>query len=142
MKEQIALLSLTFLVLLVVLAFTTPLGNIVGKFFLPLKVRPPKNVTTTVPAIPKPKYNLTEAHVVLKVRVGDHLIVGMKNATEMDFGTLPVGSMAIGKMYIEVTPNASVYCNITGNISKITTPSEFFVNETSLVSFYSTKLFK
>jgi len=135
MKEQIVILFTTFLLLFVVFMFTTPVGDIfltfTGKSFLPVN----NLTTTTIKNETKTTvYEFVKSSVDLRVAVADHLIVGRKNATAMDFGSLPVGSLAVGRMYVEVD-GGSVECRITGNISKLAKPLKFFVNQSKSVEF-------
>jgi len=133
MKLQLAILFLVFLAFGIVLYFTTPLKT--GLFYKPLQTT---TTTTTIIQPLKPaetEYNLTEAHVGLRVGVSKHFVVGMKNATFIDFGDLPPGSFAIGKIRVEVEKEVPVYCNVSGNISKLIQPKEFNITESSIVTF-------
>ena len=128
MKEQVAILLLAFLLLMAFLYFTTPLKEIFPTgFFVKENVSKPEEGVI--------EYNLTEARVWLKLSVTDHLIVGMKNATHMDFGGLPPGSVASGEIAVEVSRNVPVYCNITGNISALASPKEFEFKGSKTVNF-------
>jgi len=120
MKLQLAILALAFTLLAIFLWLTVKKPPIVGEFYRPVE---------------EVEYNVTEAHVELGVDVTDHYVVGYKNATHMYFGGVPPGSTAVGKIMIFISEEVPVRCEVTGNISKITTPTEFFINRTQVVEF-------
>ncbi len=129
MKLQLAILAFVFL-LFGVVAYIFIIPHPTGKF-----TEVVNQTTTTLQKSEGYEYDFTEAHVNLSLMVTDHLIVGKKTASELDFGGLPIGSLATGKIRVEVSGKAPVYCNISGNISRLANPKEFLIKETTVVEF-------
>jgi len=128
---QLTILAITFTLVGIFLLFYGSYVKKGGLFYKPITNITPITTVTTLPV----KYNVTEAHVWLGVDVSNHLIVGKKNATHMYFGGIPPGSKATGRIIVFVTQGFPVTCKITGNITKIATPTEFYLNATDVVEF-------
>lgn len=120
MRLQLTILTLAFTLSAIFLWLSVRKPPLVGEFYKPME---------------EVEYNVTEAHVELGVDVTDHYVVGFKNATHIYFGGIPPGSLATGKIIVFVSEEAPVECEITGNISEITSPTEFLINRTQVVEF-------
>lgn len=119
MRLQLTILTLAFILLAI-------------SFWLSVR---PKLVREVFKPMEEVEYNVTKAHVKLGVDVTDRYVTGYKNATHIYFGGIPPGSLATGKIIVLVSERMPVECKITGNISEITSPTEFLINRTQVVEF-------